>query len=66
MWYDANALVGKHCLLLGLLMVALEFILPRSAVILTLQIVGTIGFAGIMITDWLTANRWVRERSSSR
>jgi SdpI/YfhL protein family len=29
-WYEANALHGRHLLLLGLLMVTLEFLLRRS------------------------------------
>jgi len=64
-WYDANALVGKHCLLFGLLMAVLEFVLPRFARIPVLQIVGAVGFAWIMIADWLTASRWARERGDT-
>jgi uncharacterized membrane protein len=61
-WYDANALCGRHLLLLGLLMVTLEFLLPRSMRSLVLATVGWIGFVGITVADWRTANRWLRER----
>jgi uncharacterized membrane protein len=62
-WYDANALNGRHLLLLGLLMVTLEFLLPRSIRTPVLTAIGWIGFIGIVAVDWRTANRWVRERS---
>jgi hypothetical protein len=61
-WYDANALCARHLLLLGIVMVALEFMLPASARIATLQAVGVVGFAAIIVADWRTANRWARER----
>lgn len=61
-WYDANALSGRHLIVLGLLMVALEFVLPRSARIPILRVVGTVGFFGSVALDWRTANRWARER----
>ena len=63
-WYDANALNGRHLLLLGLLLVTLEFVLPLSIRIATLRTVATAGLVGIAIADWRTANRWARERSS--
>ncbi|HVH29616.1 MAG TPA: SdpI family protein [Vicinamibacterales bacterium] len=62
-WYDANALNGRHLLLLGLLMVTLEFLLPRSIRAPVLASIGWIGFIGIVVVDWRTANRWARERS---
>ncbi len=61
-WYDANALSGRHMMLLGLVMVALEFVLPISAWIPVLRIVGTVGLVGIVAADWRTANRRARER----
>jgi len=61
-WYDANALSGRHMIVLGLLMVALEFLLPRSARIPILRVVGTVGFFAIVALNWRTANRWARER----
>jgi hypothetical protein len=62
LWYDANALCGRHCLLLGLLMVVLEFLLPRSMRTPVLATIGWIGLVGITIADWRTVNRWRRER----
>jgi hypothetical protein len=61
-WYDANALSGRHLFVLGLVLVGLEFVLPPSIRLWTLRIVGGVGFVGIMIADWRTANRWARER----
>ena len=61
-WYDANALCGRHMLLLGLTMVALEFVLPRSLRTSVLATIGWIGFFTILIVDWRTANQWYRER----
>jgi uncharacterized membrane protein len=61
-WYDANALHGRHLLLLGLLMVTLEFLLPRSMLTPVLATIGWIGFVGIVAGDWRTANRWRRQR----
>jgi SdpI/YfhL protein family len=61
-WYDVNALCARHLLLLGLFLVFLEFILPRSIRIETLRVIASVGFAAIMIADWRTANRWERQR----
>ena len=61
-WYDANALSGRHLIFLGLFMVALEFVLPSSARIPILRVVGIVGFFSIVAMDWRTANRWARER----
>jgi uncharacterized membrane protein len=61
-WYDANALNARHFLQLGLLMVALEFLLPQSIRTLALATTGWIGFMAIMVLDWRTATRWARER----
>lgn len=65
-WYDANALSGRHLLQLGLLMVALEFVIPTSIRTPVLATIGWLGFIGIVAIDWRTANRWARERGSSR
>jgi uncharacterized membrane protein len=63
-WYDANAMCGRHLLLLGLLMVVLEFLLPRSMRTPVLATIGWVGFFAIIAADWRTANRWRRERES--
>jgi uncharacterized membrane protein len=64
-WYDANALIGRHWFVLGALMVALEFVLPAALRIRVLSVIGTVGFITILIADWRTANRWARERAQS-
>lgn len=61
-WYDANALCGRHMLQLGALMVALEFVLPGSMRVPVLATIGWVGFIAITALDWRTANRWRRER----
>ena len=61
-WYDANALCGRHMFLLGVLMVGLEFLLPPAIRIQILRTVGAIGVGVILVADWRTANRWRRER----
>ena len=65
-WYDANARFGRHALLLGLSMIALEFMLPLSIRNFTLGAVALVGLAAILVADWRTANRWDRERSAAR
>jgi hypothetical protein len=64
-WYDANALCGRHLFGLGFLMVALEFLLPRTVRTPVLATVGWIGIVSIVAADWRTANRWRRERESN-
>jgi len=61
-WYDVNALCGRHFLVLGLLMVILEFVLSVSMRTPVLATIGWVGVAGIIAADWKTANRWRRER----
>ena len=51
-------------LLLGVLMVGLDFMLPASMRTMILAPIGWIGVLGIIIIDWRTANRWVRERQA--
>jgi len=60
-WYEANALSGRHLFVLGVAMVLLEFVLPRGLRNQTLAIGGTLGLVVIMAADWRTANRWRRE-----
>jgi len=61
-WYDANARFARHLLVLGLLMVALEFVLPLTLRRSVLAAIGWVGLPAILIADWRTANRWERER----
>lgn len=61
-WYDANALCARHMMLLGALLVALEFVLPSDVRIPVLRAIAVAGFFGIIIADWRTANRWSHER----
>jgi len=61
-WYDANALNGRHLFILGVALVCLEFVLPRSIRMGALRVIATIGFVTIIVADWRTANRWGRER----
>jgi uncharacterized membrane protein len=63
-WYDANALCARHLLVLGFLLVTLEFVLSPSVRVPILRVIATAGFVGIIIAAWRTANRWARERSS--
>src|SRR5579871_4417957 len=62
-WYDANALNGRHLFLLGATMIALEFVLPVAVRIGVLRAVAVAGLAVIVIADWRTANRWRDERA---
>ena len=61
-WYDANALIGRHMCLLGLVMVILELALPLSFRNQVLTGVAVVGLAVLVVADWRTANRWRRER----
>jgi uncharacterized membrane protein len=65
-WYDINALCARHLLLLGLLLVLLEFVLPVSIRNETLRVISSTGFAAIIILDWRTANRLERQRKTRR
>ena len=61
-WYEANALSAKHMIALGTLLVSLEFILPAEWRVPVLRVLATVGFVGIIIANWRTANRWAREK----
>jgi hypothetical protein len=54
-WYDANALSGCHFFLLGLLLVALEFVLPLTMRISVLRVIASVGVVVIMAADWWRA-----------
>ena len=62
-WYDANALCGRHLIALGVALVLLQFILPAAIRSQTVRWAALIGLALIVIADWHTANRWDSERS---
>jgi hypothetical protein len=65
-WYDVNALCGRHLFLLGLVLVILEFVVPLSMRIPVLRAVALIGVVAIIASGWRTANRWDRERKVVR
>jgi SdpI/YfhL protein family len=65
-WYDANALFGRHLVLLGLTMVALEFVPPWVRLTPVLGPIGWGGFFSIFAADWRRANRWRRGREAPR
>lgn len=65
-WYDANALWARHTILLGLVLVLLEFAVPAASRVWTLITVSTVGLVIITISSWRTANRWERERDTTR
>lgn len=65
-WYDANALGGRHFFLLGLLLVGLEFAVPPPLRTQTLRLTALAGLALIIVADWRTANRWARERMNAQ
>jgi uncharacterized membrane protein len=61
-WYDANALCGRHFFLLGSFMVLLELVLPSSIRTQALTLTAIAGLVLLTAIDWKTANRWERER----
>lgn len=66
-WYDANALSGRHLFLFGLVLVVLDYVLPLTtgSVAMRREIfwwVSVVGLLTIVVADWRTANRWLRER----
>ncbi len=65
-WYDVNALAGRHFALLGLFLVLLEFTVPEPVMRQTLRLTALVGLAVIVVMDWRTANRWEREHAAHR
>lgn len=63
-WYDANALSGRHTFVLGLVMVLLEFVLPVTVRTVVLRSIAIIGLGAIVVADWRTPNWRRRERES--
>jgi uncharacterized membrane protein len=60
-WYDVNARSARHFLLLGAVMVALEFVLPRPLRPTILSSVAVAGLAVAMTLNWRHANRLARQ-----
>ena len=61
-WYDVNAAWGRQAMALGVLMVALEFLLPRGVLVQTLRPLGLAGLAFITLLNWRLVNRLEQER----
>ena len=66
-WYDANALSGRHLFMLGVALIVLDYMLPltpwsRSAQRDIFKWVSIGGLVVMVAADWRTANRWSRER----
>jgi uncharacterized membrane protein len=62
LWYDVNAAHARHLLVLGSVLVLLEFVLPQAVRIWTLRVTATIGLVAVVVNDWRAANRRERER----
>jgi len=65
LWYDVNAMFGRSILALGVAMVLLEFVLPKTARVPVLATVGWIGLGASIIRAWRSArsaDRQARER----
>jgi hypothetical protein len=60
-WYDVNAYSARQMLLLGAVMVTLEFVLPVALRNQVLSAVAVIGLVFITVTNWRRANRLARE-----
>ncbi len=60
-WYDVNARSGRHFLLLGAIMVGLEFVLPRAVRVEVLSAVAVVGLAAVLVVNWRHANRLARQ-----
>jgi hypothetical protein len=64
-WYDANAQFGRHTFLLGIFMVALEFVLTITIRNQVLATVAIVALPILIVANWRRANRWRRERELS-
>lgn len=60
-WYDVNAHSARQTLILGAVMVALEFVLPLALRNQVLSALAVIGLVVITATNWRRANRLARE-----
>jgi hypothetical protein len=63
-WYAANSSAARQAVALGMLMVALEFMLPAATRISTLRWLAIVGLLLIVASNWRKANRL--ERNGSR
>ena len=60
-WYDVNARSARQFILLGAVMVALEFVLPQPLRTAILGTVAVVGLAAATIVNWRHANRRARQ-----
>ena len=60
-WYEVNQRSARHFLLLGSVMVALEFVLLRSLRNEILAATAVVGLAVITVVNWRRANQLARE-----
>ena len=60
-WYEVNARSARHFLLLGAVMVVLEFAVPRPLRNEILATVAVVGLAVATVVNWRHANRLARE-----
>lgn len=61
-WYEINARSARQLCVLGLAMVALEFVLPLTVRNVVLTGIAISGLAVITIVNWRRANRLARRR----
>lgn len=66
-WYDANALSGRHLFFFGVALVVLDYALSlapwdRASRRDIFWGVSVVGLVVIVTVDWRIANRWARER----
>lgn len=60
-WYEVNGRSARHFLLLGAVMVALEFAVPRAYRNEILAAVAVVGLAAVTVSNWRYANRLARQ-----
>jgi uncharacterized membrane protein len=60
-WYDVNASSGRHFLVLGSVMVALQLVLPPALRDGILGAIAVVGLAVVVVVNWRRANRLARE-----
>ena len=60
-WYDVNAHCARQLLVLGAVMVALEFVLPVALRNQILSALAVVGLAVITVINWHRPNRLARK-----